>query len=370
MKVILFYDFLSEYGGVERVMANHTKWLIEAGHEVTLLFSHVDQKTAEYFHKGCKAEEISTLKIGETGKLFSSLLGFNNLKSHSADLVISYSFPSLYLARKMKCKQAFYYLPMEFIYFPLKKRWLWANDMKRKVAFFLSLFVGPVLKYLDKRWIKNKLVIANSEYTQREITERYGVDSIISYPPLSEIFKPVVSSQPTKPFILTAGRIIPDKKTDWLIEAFAKLEDKKLQFLIAGKVEDKHKVELMALAQRLGVESRIKFLGLVDHKKLAKLYSTCKCFVFASPEEAFGLGPVEAAACGSPIVAWNDNAGPNEYVIPALNGYLAKPYDLDDFAKKIKDAMELRDKNKIISSVNKFREKKQSSLLLNHLQTH
>jgi len=382
MKVLLYYDYLSEIGGVERVMATHARWLEQAEHDVTLVFNYVSKEAASYaFLKDRKIQELSTLNFGsEPVKVFASLFGFNRINKFNPDLIVCYSFPSLFVARNLKCKKAFYYLPMEFVYYPLKKRWLWANDAKRKVAFLGSLFLAPILKILDKIWIRNKLVIANSDFTRKEIKERYDIDSVVSYPPLNSIFRPTkeyhdvlrkfgISSK----FVLTAGRIVPDKKTDWLIKVFSKLKDKSLDFVVAGGISEDYKKTLLELAKSLGVEKRVKLIGLVDQKELAKLYSACEVFMFASPEEAFGLVPIEAMACGAPVVAWNDNAGPNEYVIPGLNGYLAKPYDLDDFAKMVEKILDeefkVKNARKIVRSVSKFSEKEQYTHFIKSIQS-
>jgi glycosyltransferase involved in cell wall biosynthesis len=257
---------------------------------------------------------------------------------------------------------------MEFIYFSFKKKIEWANDLKRKITLFGASFLFPFLKILDKKLIRNTLIISNSEFTKKEIHERYIKNSFISYPPLDNIFKPQVSKKNLekygiqKKFLFTAGRIIPDKKTDWLIKIFSGIKEDH-EFVIAGGIEEKYKKLLEKLAEELGVRDKIKFLGVIDQKDLINLYSNCEVFLFASPKEAFGLAPIEALACGAPIIAWNDFAGPNEYVIKGVNGFLAKPYNLNDFKKKVYKCLntnfKMKNRKKIISSVDKFREENQ-----------
>jgi len=376
MKILLVYDYLSEVGGIERIMATHTHWLKEKGHEVKMVFNFVNQEILDYeFLKGTDIRESGSLKHGgEAIRVFSALF-FNKLKKYDADLVIAYSFPSLFTTRNLKAKKIFHYLPMEFVYFPVKKRWSWANDSKRKLTFFATLLLGPFLKILDKVLIKDKLVLSLSEFTQKEVKERYGVDSAITYAPLGSVFRP--SKKPSETlkkynlhnkFVLTAGRIIPDKRTDWLIEIFSKLKDKKLDFVIAGQIEPTHKEELVILAKKFGVTNRVKMLGLVSQKELIDLYTASEAFIFASVKEAFGLVPVEAMACGVPVVAWKDEAGPNEYVLDGVNGYFAKPYDLDDFVDKAEKLLDgnfkKKNKKKIIDSSKKFSEKEQKDIFL------
>jgi glycosyltransferase involved in cell wall biosynthesis len=57
-------------------------------------------------------------------------------------------------------------------------------------------------------------------------------------------------------------------------------------------------------------------------------------YLYSPPNEDFGMGPVEAMAHGTPVVVWDDGAGPSETVIDQKTGFKARPYDLDDFAKK------------------------------------
>lgn len=382
MKILLYYDYLTEIGGVERVMATHARWLQEVGHDVTLIFDVVDKKILDYkFLQGLNIQEFSSLKSkNESLKIMATFIGIHKLKQYKPDLIICYSFISLYVSRVVKCKKAFYYLPMEFIYFSLKERWEWANDSKRKIAFFGSFFVAPILKVMDKIWIKNKLVIANSDFTKTEIKDRYGVDAIISYPPLNSIFKskPKGECRETldkfrlkKDFILTSGRIIPDKKTDWLIEVFSKIK-RDFDFLIVGGIIDEHKSYLLDTAEKYGVQEKVKVLGLVDQSDLIDLYSAAKVFVFASPKEAFGLVPIEAMACGTPAVAWDDGAGPSEYVVDGVNGFLAHPYDLVDFHSKVENILgsdfKEHNKDKIIDSVNKFLDKEQAIHFINNIE--
>jgi glycosyltransferase involved in cell wall biosynthesis len=62
--------------------------------------------------------------------------------------------------------------------------------------------------------------------------------------------------------------------------------------------------------------------------------------------EDFGLGPVEAMACGTPVVVWDDGAGPCETTATGFSGFRARPYDFEDFAEKTMKTFDV-DKNSI-----------------------
>ena len=108
---------------------------------------------------------------------------------------------------------------------------------------------------------------------------------------------------------------------------------------IVGEISDENRryVEnLKYLTKRMGLLRNVKFLGYKSLKELIKLYNAADVYVYQAPREDFGLGPVEAMACGTPVVAWNDNAGPSETVIDGKTGFKALPYNIYDFAEKVK----------------------------------
>ena len=91
---------------------------------------------------------------------------------------------------------------------------------------------------------------------------------------------------------------------------------------------------------------------------MVSLYNRANCFLMSAPLEDFGLTPVEAIACGCPVIAWGDGAGPNETVLKTSAGLIAKPYSLEDYANKINEALlNSWDKRKIADSINHYRQK-------------
>lgn len=101
-----------------------------------------------------------------------------------------------------------------------------------------------------------------------------------------------------RPVLATVGALIPRKGQAFVIEALAQLPDAIL--LLAGKGHDE--ARLRALAARLGVADRVRFMGAVPHGELSILLNAADVFVLPSSSEGLANAWVEALACGTPVV--------------------------------------------------------------------
>ncbi|NQU34656.1 MAG: hypothetical protein HQ521_15610 [Bacteroidetes bacterium] len=153
-KVYLIYDFLTEAGGLERLMAMHGKALQNAGYEVKLLFGCVNPELAkEDVFDGLEVVDFSKIEGGEIRKILHNMLGHNKIRDYSdADCIVSYSFPSNMLIKNLKCKKVMYmnHYP-NFLYLPLKDRLTWIDSPKRAMSVFTGFLGGSFLKRIDKK---------------------------------------------------------------------------------------------------------------------------------------------------------------------------------------------------------------------------
>jgi len=363
MKVCLIYDFLTEAGGLERLIANHAKMLAEEGFDVEILTYHYNKEVIDRTGLSkFKITNISAIKtkyelINILSSILLSFLGVYKLKNHNPNLFISYSFPANFLIRDKKIKKVNFmnHYP-NFLYLNNKEKLEWASSTKglRLLVVFLSWFLGNYFKKLDLSLVKkSNLSFANSKFTKKKLDKIYNINSIVSYPPVSPIFKPSNIKIKEK-YIFAAGRIIPDKKYDWLIESLSLMKNK-LPLYISGDGTNEYKNKLKELAKKKKV--KLKFVDK-SLEKLIIYYTNAAIFAFSTPGEDFGLVPAESLSCGTPVVVWGDGAGPTEQVIDKVNGFLAKPYNKKDFASKldlaIADKLKNTNKKKIISSARKF----------------
>jgi glycosyltransferase involved in cell wall biosynthesis len=125
-----------------------------------------------------------------------------------------------------------------------------------------------------------------------------------------------------RPLVLAVGRLSPEKRADVLIEAVAGQQADDTVLALAGSGPDAER--LRALAARLGVSERVRFLGFVPGADLPGLYRLADVFAIASEAELQSLATMEAMASGLPVVAVNAGAL-KELVHPGENGFLTRP---------------------------------------------
>jgi len=358
MNIILFYEFLSEQGGLERELINHANFLREEGYNVAIMTCHKSKDIQKLLPFGdLKIIEVSLIKTPlQTLNLALSLLGLNKVGDINADLFISYSAPCNFLLRKKKQKKINYvnHYP-HYLYLEGKEKIEWANSFDRKISVFLSLILGKWLKKIDKKLLReNKLLFTNSLFTKKRIDSIYGVNTLISYPPIDPRIK-TVKSLIDKKFIFSCGRIIPDKKFEWLIQSCSMMKNK-LPLYVAGQGDQRYLNSLKSIANKSGVN--LIFLGKLKTEEIIKYYSSAELFAFPTPGEDFGLVPAESITCGTPCVVWDDGSGPTEQIIDGVNGFYARPFELKDFADKmdkiINTKLKISNKKKILDSAKKF----------------
>jgi glycosyltransferase involved in cell wall biosynthesis len=134
--------------------------------------------------------------------------------------------------------------------------------------------------------------ISNSNHIRRRILKTYGKEAVTIYPPV--FVNDFDSSRPKEDYYFTCSRLVPYKKVDLIVEAFAKMPDKKL--VVIGTGPDMDKIKKMKTAN-------IELLGYQPFTMLKEYMEKAKAFVFAA-EEDFGIVVVEAQACGTPVIAF------------------------------------------------------------------
>jgi glycosyltransferase involved in cell wall biosynthesis len=159
------------------------------------------------------------------------------------------------------------------------------------------------------------VILANSRAVQDRIARWWGRESTVVYPPVDvEFFTPGRDGE-REDFYLLAGRLVPYKSPEVAVAAANRYG---FRLVVAGV--GRMRAELEQLAGR-----NVRFLGRVDRDTLRDLFRRCRALLFPG-EEDFGMVPVEAAACGAPVVALGAG-GALDSVVDGSTGVVYPPTD-------------------------------------------
>jgi len=266
------------------------------------------------------------------------------------DAILCHGQPAIWIAyqitRRIE-KMYFCYLhqPARFLYpreidlmvgWKTKKDFALLNDLVKLGRPFARAFDHVSVVSADS-------VLVNSQWIRSQVRRIYGTPATVCAPGVDvEKFVPVEKKLDVMigglkikaPFILSTNRHYPQKGMEYAIKIMPTvLRECDVNLVLTGDFTN-YTLRLMQLAKSLGVSHRVVFTNRVSEKSLIELYQNASVYAYTSPCEDFGLGPVEAMACGTPAIVW-DYAGPTETVLDGLTGYRARPYQIDDLADKV-----------------------------------
>ncbi|WP_239618817.1 glycosyltransferase family 4 protein [Cohnella mopanensis] len=296
MKVAIVHDWLVVYAGAEKVLEQLLLLYPDAD-----LYSIVDFLPANerqfILNKRVHTSFIQKLPFARSKfRHYLALMPYavEQFDLSAYDLVISSSYA---VAKGVITGPD--QLHVSYVHTPIRYAW----DMQHQYLKDSGLTKG--LKAGFAKWMLHRMrlwdsrtangvnsLIANSEYIANRIWKVYRRRSTVIYPPVdidSFVFKPKKSD-----YYMTASRMVSYKKIDLIVEAFSELPDKKL--IVIGDGPDFAKIKAKA-------KSNVTLLGYQPAELLKKYMQEAKAFVFAA-EEDFGIAPVEAQSCGTPVIAF------------------------------------------------------------------
>ncbi len=168
---------------------------------------------------------------------------------------------------------------------------------KERAGIITRLATSLVLNYLRKWDISScKRVdkfVGISKYVVKRIKKNYGRDADLIYPPVDcSYFKPGLSHEN---YYLMVSPLAPNKRVDIAVEAFNILN---LPLIVIGSGQEEKKLEKMA-------GKNIKLMGWQSDEIVREHYVKCKALIFPGVED-FGIVPLEAQACGKPVIAFGE----------------------------------------------------------------
>jgi glycosyltransferase involved in cell wall biosynthesis len=194
------------------------------------------------------------------------------------------------------------------------------------------------------------MIVTPGESVRDEVIERLKIPStqVVAIPEAARrVFHPMTPDATSETrqrlgiadeFLLYVGTIEPRKNLNKLVQAFveiARTRKGSLQLVLAGR-EGWMTEELFELVRRSGMNDAIKFTGYLSDEDLRALYNSCLAFMYPSFYEGFGLPPLEAMACGAPVIAGRI---PSVEAVTGSAACLIDPNSVSDLVVSIRELL-------------------------------
>ena len=181
------------------------------------------------------------------------------------------------------------------------------------------LAIAPIARWDRSTAHRVDRYLANSHYVAGRIARYYNREATVLHPPVDTEFFTPNGEQPSSNFLVVSA-LVPYKKLEVAVDAATRL---RVPLDVVGTGPD-----LARLRARAG--SEISFLGSVDGHALRALYRRARALLMPA-EEDFGIAPVEAMACGRPVIAFG-RGGALETIVPEVTGLLTDEQSAESFA--------------------------------------
>lgn len=306
-KIALFYDWLNQWGGAEKVLLDLIK-LYPNTPIYTLIY---DPKKTKWLPKNIKIipSILNKFSFSKKNHIFQTpfySLAIKQFDFSKYDIVIS---TTQIAGHNLTVSKNTLFV----CYFHNINRYIYQTPPQFK---FLKPFLNQYKKIDFVYGQKPDFLFCNSKTVQKRIKNIYKRDAKIIYPGVDTSFFVPSKEKSAEKYFLIVSRLVSHKKIDLAIKACHQLNQK---LYIVGTGRDKDK--LTNLINSLN-DSNIKLLGSVDNQKLLKLYQDCLALICPQLED-FGLAPIEAQACGKPVIAYN-RGGLTETIINNKTGIFFK----------------------------------------------
>lgn len=296
MRVAIVCDWLVVYAGAERVLEQILKIYPDADLFCLVDFLPEDQR-AFIMNKSTQTSFIQHLPCAK--KKYRSYLplmplAIEQLDVSPYDLVISSSHAVAkgVLTGPDQLHISYIHSPIRYAW-DLQHQYLQEANLIRGIKGWMAKVILHYMRLWDYRTANGvDHFIANSKFIARRIKKVYGREAAVVYPPVD--IEAYELCEEKEGFYLTASRMVPYKKVKLIVEAFNEMPDKKL--LVIGDGPEYGKIKEIA-------KSNITLMGYQPFAVLKEKMQKAKAFVFAA-EEDFGITPVEAQACGTPVIAY------------------------------------------------------------------
>jgi glycosyltransferase involved in cell wall biosynthesis len=309
--VAIVHERLTEFAGSEQVILQLAEEWPEANVHVPIAVATPETSALD---GRVKVSRVDTIHAATGRRSHAPLLplfpsAFRRMTFDDADAVII-SHHSAALAAAHAARQP----TVAYVHSPA--RWAWDPEMRRGEA---SNFAGrtalSALGSLIRRTEASaapevSMVIANSSAVRERVRNWWHRDAQVIHPPVDTDHYSFDSTIPREDFFLLAGRLVPYKRPDLAIAA---AERAQVRLMVAGDGR-------LAAECRAAAGPNTTFLGRVSNAEMLGLQRRARALLMPGIED-FGIVPVEAMACGTPVIAVGAG-GARDTVVPELSGEL------------------------------------------------
>ncbi|MCX7883180.1 MAG: glycosyltransferase family 4 protein [Brevinematales bacterium] len=311
LKKALVHDWFSVYAGAEKCVESITN--IWGDLDIYSLIDFLGERERHVILKGKYAKTSFIQKLPFAKKKYRGYLVFFplaieqfDLREYDLVLSSSHAVAKGVLTHADQLHISYVHTPVRYAW-DLSHQYLRESGLERGVKGALARLILHYIRLWDvatvprvDRWV------ANSSYIARRIQRVYGVKADVIYPPVD--VEKFTLRETKEDFYLTASRMVPYKKIDLIVETFSRLGKR---LVVVGTGPDEKKIKALAA-------KNVELLGYQPDEVLVDLMQRAKAFVFAA-EEDFGIVPVEAQACGTPVICLG-RGGTQETVKDGITG--------------------------------------------------
>jgi glycosyltransferase involved in cell wall biosynthesis len=296
MRVALVHDWLIHMRGGEKVLESFAELFPEA----TIYTLFTNRKLLSASLQRMKVKTSFLQYVPGIRKIYRWLLPIlpwviRTIRIEETDLVISSSHC---VAKGVRVPQGAVHVC--YCHTPMRYLWGFEGDYFKKFPAWVRDLLKPVFERIREWDVSTAEQVhhffCNSKTVQERIGRIYGRDAQVIHAPVDAgFYKPdSLPAEEKGRFYLVVSALVPYKRVDVVIEAFNGW-DRKL--MIAGDGPSRSEYEPLKKTEN------IQFLGTVTDETLRRLYEGAKALIFPQ-EEDFGIVPLEAQACGTPVIAF------------------------------------------------------------------
>lgn len=327
MKIAIIHDWLVVDAGAEKVLKEINNIWPDADIFSLIDFLNDDDRANILNGKRVKTSFIQNLPFAKNKyRYYLPLFPFaiEQLDVSSYDLIISssYAIAKGVLTHANQLHICYCHSPIRYAW-DLYFHYLNESNLKKGL---MSLIARLTLHYI-RSWdfISSSRVdhfIANSNYVAKRIKKVYGKDSKVIYPPVNvSLFEIGLEKEN---FYITISRLVPYKKIDLIVDAFNRMPDKQLIVIGSGPL-------LKEIQNK--AKGNVIVMGQLPFNEMKSYLKSAKGFIFAADED-FGIVPVEAQACGTPVIAYK-KGGVLESVIENETGIFYNEQNVDSLINAV-----------------------------------